>query len=839
MLEESLFKKASLLLENTHDIILFFSSDGQILDVNNAAINNYGYNQEEFKQIKVFDLVYNSQHDWEEQLNLYWEGISRFETNHRRKDGTNFPVEVTLQRVILDEEIIFFAMIRNITEQKQVETEKRLIQLVLMALQKFTSSRNIDLNERMNGILKMGSRWLGLEMSAVGEIKDNKYYPIFTYAKQNIMPILKKGDIFDLSVTYCGRTFANQKITYITAAGQSKEWSLHPLYQAFKIESYIGVPIFVKGKVYGTLCFFGLKERLKEFTNYEKELVKLMAQGMGAEIQHQQAEVELIKSQNRLALLNTISNSITLGIPIEQILSNTIQHIYQYFPNVQVAYGVFERDNNLNIIYSYEPETMATIIGEKLNFSQNPEIINRLQENEPLIIEDLGSLPELLSISSKLFVDNHIKSILYVPVKFSDKLVALLCFNCDDAQKWHDDEIDTLTELSDYISLALKQDYTQQKRKHAVEALLISESRFRNLVETTSDLVWEINEKYIYTYVSPKIKEILGYNPEELLGKSAIDLILNPQISEEIKSFSCLEKTIMQKQGNLVILESSGVPMWDQNDNFRGYHGISRDVTERKQIEAEMKKAIAKEKELTDIKAKFVTMTSHELRTPLAGILASAGLLKQYGDKLSEEKKQRHFTKIEEQVKKMTDLMEDVLTLGKVESGKIQFNPEKINLPAFCQEILSEVKMSLKQEHKYNFSYEGNQENIYADEKLLRHILINLLSNAAKYSPEKQPIDFTVILENNHSIFIVRDYGIGIPPEDQKNLFDTFYRARNVGNITGTGLGLAIVKKSVDLHGGTINCLSKIGEGTTFTVNIAVNVVQQEKEKFNLLRQYI
>ncbi|HEY9706286.1 MAG TPA: PAS domain S-box protein, partial [Allocoleopsis sp.] len=310
MMEDSLLQKARLVFENTHDSILFLTADGTILDTNKAAINTYRYNQEEFKQIKISDLVYNQQHNYcAEQFNLAPEETIRFETNHQRKDGTHFPAEVTLQSVLLGEEKIFFAMIRNITERKQVETEKRQIQLILMALQKFTSSRNIDLTERMNKILKIGCRWLGLEMSAVGEIKDNKYYPIFTYAKHNVTPILKKGDIFDLSVTYCGRTFAHQKITYVIAAGKSAEWCLHPLYQALKIESYIGVPIFVNGKVYGTLCFFGLKERLKEFTNYEKELVKLIAQGIGAEIQHQQAEIELIKSQNRLALLNTISNS--------------------------------------------------------------------------------------------------------------------------------------------------------------------------------------------------------------------------------------------------------------------------------------------------------------------------------------------------------------------------------------------------------------------------------------------------------------------------------------------------------------------------------------------------
>jgi predicted ATPase/signal transduction histidine kinase/tRNA A-37 threonylcarbamoyl transferase component Bud32 len=235
----------------------------------------------------------------------------------------------------------------------------------------------------------------------------------------------------------------------------------------------------------------------------------------------------------------------------------------------------------------------------------------------------------------------------------------------------------------------------------------------------------------------------------------------------------------------------------------------------------EMRKVLEKERELNELKSRFISMASHELRTPLTTILSSNELLKDYSHKWSEEKKRVHFERIHSAVRRMNNLMEDILTLGKAEARKIEFEPVPIDLIQFCRGLIEEIQL-ISDPNKYQISFTVQGESFAAcmDEKLLRHILTNLLTNAVKYSPAGGTVRFHLILKIGEAIFQIQDQGIGIPVEDQKHLFESFHRANNVGGIPGTGLGLAIVKKSVDLHHGKITVDSEIGVGTTFTVTI-------------------
>jgi signal transduction histidine kinase len=247
------------------------------------------------------------------------------------------------------------------------------------------------------------------------------------------------------------------------------------------------------------------------------------------------------------------------------------------------------------------------------------------------------------------------------------------------------------------------------------------------------------------------------------------------------------------------------------------------------QQNAILKNALEQEKKLNELKSRFVTMASHEFRTPLASILSSSELLEHYSYKWSEEKKLSHLHRIQTSVKHMTELLNDVLLLGKSDAGKLQLNPIKINIGQFCREIVEEIQLTT-QTHHIIFNNDNYQPNLgtnksectvaYLDEKILRHILNNLLSNGIKYSPDSDKVIFDLICETERVIFRVRDFGIGVPPEDRDRLFDSFHRANNVGSIPGTGLGLPIVKRAVDLHGGTISMESQIGKGTTFTVTL-------------------
>ena len=253
-------------------------------------------------------------------------------------------------------------------------------------------------------------------------------------------------------------------------------------------------------------------------------------------------------------------------------------------------------------------------------------------------------------------------------------------------------------------------------------------------------------------------------------------------------------------------------------------------IIQRKQAEGEIRIALEKEKELTELKSRFVSMTSHEFRTPLTTIQSSAELIERYSQKWTEEKKLIHLHRIQTAVEHMTKLLNDILIIGKAEAGKLEYNPASLDLEKFCSALVEELKLNDTNQHTITFQVGNGESQIGSekidlpclDEKLLRQILENLLSNALKYSPSNTSVIFTLNYHQNQAIFQIRDQGIGIPSQDKSLLFETFHRATNVGTIAGTGLGLAIVKKCVDLHKGRIAVESEVGLGTTFTVTLPV-----------------
>lgn len=247
---------------------------------------------------------------------------------------------------------------------------------------------------------------------------------------------------------------------------------------------------------------------------------------------------------------------------------------------------------------------------------------------------------------------------------------------------------------------------------------------------------------------------------------------------------------------------------------------LQNEVVERQRLEEELRQSLAKEKELSDLKSNIISVVSHEYRTPLTSILTSAELLQHYGYQWPEEKRHRHLDRIQISVKHLTQLVSDVLLISKAEAGKLEFNPAPLDLVVFCSELVEELQLATKTEHNINFKSCGSCKDASLDEKLLRQFLSNLLSNAIKYSPEGGNIQFDLICKDDTAIFRIQDRGIGIPLEDQAQLFEPFHRSRNVGTISGTGLGLAIAKKCVEQHGGQIGVESEVGVGTTFTIRL-------------------
>ncbi|HEY9651068.1 MAG TPA: ATP-binding protein [Coleofasciculaceae cyanobacterium] len=380
-----------------------------------------------------------------------------------------------------------------------------------------------------------------------------------------------------------------------------------------------------------------------------------------------------------------------------------------------------------------------------------------------------------------------------------------------------------------------KLEQTVIRQKHTEEALLNSLATNRALLNAIPDSIFRINRDRVFiNYKAPKESQIF-LNEADFIGKKVEEIF--PAF---IAQSWCDRIEQARKTGELQILEYQ----WS-NEGKEAYWearlavsesdeivAIIRDITERKQAEDDLQESLHKEKELSELKSRFISTASHEFRTPLTAILGSTELLRYYSHNWSEEKKQLHFERIHSRVQHMTQLLDDVLLVGKAEAQKMEFQPSSINLIQFCHSLVEELQLSTARNHSIVFAspgLDGAQENealsnpytsAVLDEKLLQHILSNLLSNAIKYSPVGSTIQFLLTCHEHQAIFQIQDRGIGIPDEDQLRLFEAFHRATNVGDIPGTGLGLVIIKNAVDLHGGKITVNSQVGVGTTFTVTL-------------------
>ena len=366
------------------------------------------------------------------------------------------------------------------------------------------------------------------------------------------------------------------------------------------------------------------------------------------------------------------------------------------------------------------------------------------------------------------------------------------------------------------------------KERQSVEAMLRHHVEMLDLAND-SIIIRDLNDTI--SYWNQGAERLYGWTKAEARGQYVQTLLqtIFPQPLEEIKA-ACLQQGYWE--GELIHTKRSGVQIvvasrWtlqrDGNSSPIAFLEINNDITHRVQAEAEIRRALEKEKELVELKYRFITTTSHEFRTPLSVISSSAAFVEKYNHKIDSAKQLKHFQRIQSSVKYMTQLLEDVLLINQAEVGKLEFNRAPLDLLEFCRDLVEQMQIGINSERTITLNAACDKSlstHVNMDEKLLRIILSNLVSNAIKYSPSGSTVHFDIAWMDDSVLFQVSDSGIGIPPSEVQHLFELFHRSTNVGNIPGTGLGLAIVKRCVDIHGGEIDVKSKVGVGTTFTVTL-------------------
>lgn len=374
--------------------------------------------------------------------------------------------------------------------------------------------------------------------------------------------------------------------------------------------------------------------------------------------------------------------------------------------------------------------------------------------------------------------------------------------------------------------VGVTRDITERKRTE--EALEQFAADYADLYNNAPVGYHSLDTNGVFVRINDTELKWLGYSRDEVIGKMHMTDLMTPasgalfrEMFPRLKEHGWLkdvEFELVRKDGKAANLLLSTLSIYDEDGNFLHSRGTFYDVSELARTRQALEEALKKEKELSELKSRFVSMASHEYRTPLATILASAETLMHYRDRLSDERITQKLQTIASQVGYMTHMIEEVLELGRMQSGRVEYKPVRADLVGLCETVLDEFRNLPGIKNPLHFSPQRSPVMAYLDRRLTRQLLNNLVENAIKYSPDSTPVEVSLEVEADRVLLRVRDQGMGIPPADIPLLFELFHRATNVGTIPGTGLGLAIAKQAVELHGGDIRVESELGVGSVFTI---------------------
>ncbi len=761
-LKESEFKFRTL-VENIKIGIYYSDFTGTFLYGNREAEEIVGYNREDligknFIELKLLDQKQKIKAALLLGKNLIGKSTGPDEFTITRKDGTQKIVEISTNVINTGSQKVVCGVVLDITERKQTE------ELLIMSENKY--------------------RYLF----------DNNPQPMWIYDLENLAFLEVNGSAI-LHYGYSRNEFLKMTIK-----------DIRPIEDVNALLENVD-------NTYKEINSAGIWRHKKK--NGEIIFVEIVS--------------HLIKYENRTARL-VLADDVTERKLAEEALKESYEFNKSLLKTIPFGMSIVDETGNIIFISdSFKNIFKEEVVGKKCWDSYRDD---KTQCGDCPLKKDIN-IGETLELESENILNGKIFHISHTAMIYQGKKAVLEIF----------------------------QDITERKEAEQTIDLLAqavrSTSDCISLTDINNNILF-VNESFLKTY---------GYEEKELIGQNIalVNASNNQETTLEIIRNATLQKGWFgellnrKKSGTVFPISLSTSSVLNDKGEPYALIGITRDITDYKKAEEELHKyrnhledlvetrtkeldrtnkklqieiekekeiemmlqySLEKEKELNELKTRFISIASHEFRTPLTSILSSAELLKRYGKKWSEDKFNEHAEKIMSSIEYLTDLLDDVLTISRSESGKIVFNPLKIDLHLFCWDIIEELKFNEDKNHKLIFKYTADQEIFELDPKLIRFIITNLLSNAFKYSPKGSKVEFLVFSTRDSVVMNVKDEGIGIPEEDRTHLFEPFYRTKNVGEIEGTGLGLSIVKRAVDLHNGAISYHSEIGKGTTFNIKL-------------------
>lgn len=611
------------------------------------------------------------------------------------------------------------------------------------------------------------------------------------------------------------------------------------------VRSYVHIPLMVNGKLLGAISFFTRVSNAIE--RQAIDVASEVASHFAIAIANSRAlEVEQCINQGLVALHEEnlqLTGSFEVEKALETILHDAILLVHA----------------NGAQIFLYDEETGSFDTIKYVSKQLQVPVIDELLEQVKHTVVSSGELMTMPDVRDYVTDESCFLAgaIIGLPLYVAGKVNGVMVLNFVTSHQFEDHEIRLMELLADQAAFAMHnaqlhrqlghqvEDLEQRVQKHTAD-LQESEAKYSALIEFASDPIVITNATGFITLANKSAEETFGYRPQELIGQP-LEILLPERLrdihvahrthyaAEPVQRAmgANLNLKARHKDGSEIPVKIGLSPIKTRNETL--IMAYITDITLEKQLEERLRLALAKERELNELKSRFVSMASHEFRTPLASIIATTETLLSYRQRLTEQQITERLRKIQDRVDYLSSIMEDVLLLAQLEARRAEFNPKNVDLDAICRSILDEFQHNTVISHPLRYAYDNRLNGAVLDEKLMYQIITNLLSNAIKYSPAGKPVGLRLDYVDNMLVLQVQDEGIGITEADSQHLFEPFHRGTNVGTISGTGLGLTIIKEAIELHSGFVTVDSDVGNGTIFTVTIPVGIALKPSQPLSRL----